>query len=349
MINRCERIKIHNVRFHLLSLLNRHLNPALRLTFLDKLDIVFLHQLLITAVFLQLRDLLPLRLIIRDLLLEISHLVIAVLQENFLFFVFSSEVIQLLRILVLAGACFTPLMHHNDEADDIKLLLVDAVLIKEPLLIEFEELLFEAVLNIDDFIADVFELELPRFALFVFEFFFFLEPFTVAGTFFIGHFFVGFVHPLFFGDVELSRGLFLFEDKFTTHHHLDTTSAHSVTFEFSFTLETSSFFFSETVFILLGQVLLNLNLRRINLENTFRVFKLMSLRLKLVNLLSQIRLQLLDSVHLFLNLKQFFFFILLQKFKLIVEIPLQLKDNFFDHLDLGAFTLISVQLERFIQ
>jgi len=75
----------------------------------------------------------------------------------------------------------------------------------------------------------------------------------------------------------------------------------------------------------------------------------MSLRLKLVNLLSQIRLQLLDSVHLFLNLKQFFFFILLQKFELIVEIPLQLKDNFFDHLDLGAFTLISVQLERFIQ
>jgi hypothetical protein len=95
-------------------LLEGYLNTALRLSFADELDIILFDKLLFTAVLFKLRNLLLLRLIVGDLLLEVLHLIIAILKEDLFLFVFLSKLHQLIRIFVLRSTGFTSLVHHDD-------------------------------------------------------------------------------------------------------------------------------------------------------------------------------------------------------------------------------------------
>lgn len=73
------------MRFKLLALIKWHLNLALDFTLADELNVVFLDQLLLTAVLFQLGDLLLFGLIVLDLLRVEVGLHDAGLQEILLF------------------------------------------------------------------------------------------------------------------------------------------------------------------------------------------------------------------------------------------------------------------------
>jgi len=88
VIDCAERIKLNNVRLHLDTLLERYLNTTLRLSFADELDVILFDKLLLTTVLFKLRNLLLFRLVVGDLLLEVLHLIIAILKEDLFLFVF---------------------------------------------------------------------------------------------------------------------------------------------------------------------------------------------------------------------------------------------------------------------
>ena len=85
----------------MLALLNWNLHAALRLALLDKLDVILLDKLFLTAVLFKLSDLLSLRLVVGDVLLVLLHLVGAVFKENALFLKFLPELLKLLSVFVL--------------------------------------------------------------------------------------------------------------------------------------------------------------------------------------------------------------------------------------------------------
>ena len=121
--------------FQLLALLQRHLNLALDFALADELNVVFLDQLLLTAVLFQLGDLLLFGLIVLDLLRVEVGLHGASLQEILLFLQSALELLNLVRVLILGGTRFTTLMHHDYEPDNVKLLLIDTVLVEKSLLV----------------------------------------------------------------------------------------------------------------------------------------------------------------------------------------------------------------------
>lgn len=55
----------------------------------------------------------------------------AVLQEQRFLLEFLSQLIQLIAVLVLRSAGLAAFVHHNDETDNIELLLVDTVLVEQ--------------------------------------------------------------------------------------------------------------------------------------------------------------------------------------------------------------------------
>ena len=93
----------------------------------------------------------------------------AVVEEDLLLSVLLAQLIELVTVLVLAGAGLLALVHHDDQTDDVQFLLVDAGLEEEALLVESEVLLLEFVLDVDDLVADVLEGELPGLALLLLE------------------------------------------------------------------------------------------------------------------------------------------------------------------------------------
>lgn len=102
-----------------MPVLKRDLDAALGLALGDEFDVVFLNELNLAAVLLKSEDLLLLRLVVLGLLLEFSHLVNAVLQEGLLLLVVSPQLVQLVRVLVLARSGLAPLVHHDDQPDDV--------------------------------------------------------------------------------------------------------------------------------------------------------------------------------------------------------------------------------------
>lgn len=121
--------------FQLLALLKWHLNLALDFTLADEFNVVFLDQLLLTAVLFQLGDLLLFGLIVLDLLRVEVGLHDAGLQEILLFLQSALQLLNLVSVLILGGTCFTTLMHHDNEPDNVKLLLIDTVLVEKSLLV----------------------------------------------------------------------------------------------------------------------------------------------------------------------------------------------------------------------
>jgi len=86
VINSTEGIQVNNVSLELISLLERKLHAALGLTFVNEFNVVLLHELLLPAIDFELLNLLFLRLIVLDLLLELGALISAVLEEHTLLF-----------------------------------------------------------------------------------------------------------------------------------------------------------------------------------------------------------------------------------------------------------------------
>jgi hypothetical protein len=136
-------------------LLQRNLDAALRFTLIDELNVVLLDQLLLAAIDLKLLNLLFLRLVVLYLLLEFRALIRAVLQEHLLFLNRELKLIELISVLVLGSSSFTALVGHNDQSNNVKLLLVNTVLEEQTFFIECQEFLLELVLNVDDVASDV--------------------------------------------------------------------------------------------------------------------------------------------------------------------------------------------------
>lgn len=288
VVNSREGIQVNNVRLHLDALFNGHLNATLGLTLRDKLNVVLFDELLFTAVLLKLKNLFLLRLITGDLLLEVLHLVVAVLLEYHLFLEGLVKGVELLAVLVLRGTGFTAFVHHDDQADNVEFLLVDAVLEEETLLVEGEEPLLEFVFDVNDLISDVLEGELPCLTLLLFELLFLLEELTVALALVFGHFLVGLGHPVFADQLLLKQVLFLLECEFTAHHDLETTLADSITLELSLSFKSLTLFLSKSGTLLLSQVSLDFNLVVSNFENVLRCLKEILLLLVDINRLFQV-------------------------------------------------------------
>ena len=56
-------------------------------------------------------------------------------------------------------------MQGDGKSDDLKLLLIDASIVEDALLLELVDLLFELGLNLGDLVADALEVDLPLLAL----------------------------------------------------------------------------------------------------------------------------------------------------------------------------------------
>ena len=204
--------------FKLLALLQWHLNLALDFTLADELNVVFLDQLLLTAVLFQLGDLLLFGLIVLDLLRVEVGLHDAGLQEIFLFLQSALELLNLVRVLILGGTCFTTLMHHDYEPDNVKLLLIDTVLVEKSLLVQLQETLLKLILDVDDFLPNVFESEFPGFSLLFLEFLLFDEELPESCFFVFTHLLLRLGHPLFADKLLVHRVLFFLESQLTIHH-----------------------------------------------------------------------------------------------------------------------------------
>jgi hypothetical protein len=72
------------------------------------------------------------------------------------------------------------LVHHNDKSNNVEFLFVDSVLVEKTFLVHLQNAFFELKRDFVDFMSNVFECELPGFALLLFEFLFFLEEILVA-------------------------------------------------------------------------------------------------------------------------------------------------------------------------
>lgn len=348
-IDGTERIKVHNVGLHLHTLLKRHLNTALGFALGNKFNVIFLNKLLLTAILLKLLDLKLFSLVVRNLVLVVRALIVAVVEEYLLLSRFLAELFKLIGVLVLGGTGFLTFVHHDNQADDVEFLLVDTVLIEQALLLQSEVLLFELVLDVDNLVTDLLQQELPLLALLLFELLLLLQEVLVASALILSHLLIWLVHPVFTLIFLLKQVLLFLECKFSAHHDFETTLADSVTLKLSFTLEALTLLFFESCTLLSSKVLLALDLVICDFENVLGSFKMVLLLSIFFDRLFQVLLQFRDGVHAFLDLVKLLLLVVIQVVELFIVIALQLKDDLFNQLDLGAFALVCVQFKGLVQ
>ena len=109
-------------------------------------------------------------------------------------------------------ACLFDVMESNCESDDLQLLLLDAGLIEQSLLVKREELLLELGLDLLDFVFDVLELDQPLLALLFTRVFHALLELLQTLLLVFTHFFLRLVHPLFTNELVIELALLLLED-----------------------------------------------------------------------------------------------------------------------------------------
>jgi hypothetical protein len=83
-------------------------------------------------------------------------------------------------------------MHHDDQSDNIKLLLVDSMLIEEAFFVNLKNSFLKLDLNLLNFVFYVFKSKFPSLSLLFLELFFFLKEVAVPLPFIFSHLFIRF-------------------------------------------------------------------------------------------------------------------------------------------------------------
>ena len=143
---------------------------------------------------------------------------------------FFKKSLHLLAIFDFVESGFLAVMDHNDQPDDVELLLEDSDIDKEFLFEQLQEAFLKSQLYLNNLSLDLLEILLPRLLLLVLEFLLLLFEFLQSGLFFIGHVFFLFVHPVFFNQIFIQNILVFFEVEFgTAHHGLQTSLSNVIT------------------------------------------------------------------------------------------------------------------------
>lgn len=145
-------------------------------------------------------------------LVVLLTLVVANVQEVFLQFKHLFLLNELVTEFDHVLACLFDVMESNCESDDLQLLLLDAGLIEQSLLVKREELLLELGLDLLDFVFDVLELDQPLLALLFTRVFHALLKLLQTLLLVFTHFFLRLVHPLFTNELVIELALLLLED-----------------------------------------------------------------------------------------------------------------------------------------
>jgi hypothetical protein len=174
---------------------------------------------------------------------------------------------------------------HDNQSNNVKLLLVDTVLEEQTFLIQSQEFLLEFILNVDDVTSDVLKGEFPSFSLLFFEFLLLDKELLEARSLIFGHLLVGLGHPVFTDELLVQQVLFFLESELTVHHHFKTTLTDGITLQLGFSLESLPLFLLETSALLLSQVLLHLDLIVSNIEDELGVLEWVLLGVEYIGLL----------------------------------------------------------------
>lgn len=159
-------------------------------------------------------------------------LVVADMDEVFLFLQHDPLVVDVLAELDHVRLSLLHVMKGNREPDDHKLLLLDAGLIEYPSLVGLHEVLLELALDLNDLSSDTLQVDEPLLALLLLGISNTLFELLQPRLLFFVHFLNRPVHPLLADELLIKLVLLLLEDKFvTTKHGLETALAHVVTLE----------------------------------------------------------------------------------------------------------------------
>jgi len=179
------------------SLLWKYLNSSLRFTRSKEIVVIFFTKLFTSTVLCKSCLLAFFGLVVLNHLLELSHLIYRVLEEDSSFFELLTNTFKFISVLMRISSSLSCLMHHNDESNYIKFLFVDSVLVEKSFFVGLQNSFFEFYLNFNDFVFDVFQSELPGFTLLFLKLFFFLQELSEFLLFIFRHFLFRLRHPIF--------------------------------------------------------------------------------------------------------------------------------------------------------
>lgn len=220
-------------------------------------------------------------------------------------------------------------MESDGQSNDLKLLLLDASIIKDSLLVETVELLLELGLDLDNLIADALQVDEPLLTLLLDRVLESLLELLQALLLVLVHFFLRLVHPILTHQLLIELVLFLLHNEFVaTQHPLETTHTNVVTLHQSLFLGSLplSFFHFRALFRIIISLNSDFSLF-IDLEDVVWSFGEISLEffennglLKTLKKVTNLLLLLADS-------KFVLSLLLLKVGELLVEVTLELKDD----------------------
>ena len=159
------RIVNADVGLPLFNLLRWHNDLAVRSARLDEVHDLLEIKLVLVAETLDSGLLVNEDSVALHLCIELSELIVADVKELLLLLKLSVLFFELVTELDHVGASLLDVVQGDGKSDDLQLLLIDASIVEDALLLELVDLLFELGLDLGDLVADALEVDLPLLAL----------------------------------------------------------------------------------------------------------------------------------------------------------------------------------------